>query len=552
MRHRSLLLWVCLASAGCTVVSNSAETDDAGLSGAGGSGGEAGSAGAAGQPASPCGEVPVEGRCVDNTTLERCMSSEAHDQPPQVVQGTCKGGMVCRENAGGASCELQGQCLTGTSECEGDHAVRTCVSGSWVVESCGTGVCMPGQGAACVSHAGGQSYPITGVLKYQYPPVKSDRSGYDFGNLRVEPAYAVIAAAYDGDEFIGSAYTGADENPANDGRFVIEASKAPTANTVIYFFPMYFNDNGSIQVAMAKPKTYTYSNLQSEEYWWWGVEAKTADVGTVVLTVEDGSGAMHVYQMMAYGMDRAMDEAPNVAPFNVLGLWAPEGKFDCGNGTCYVPKGWGATVSYDGGEDLYQGAVLIAGTEETPHQWSSAVILHEFGHYMMDAYSRSPHEAGPHNTTTLEKPGMAWSEGWASFYGQMTLVDPIYFDKQEGTSWWFDVSKPKASVPMPDPNGALEQDIAELAVAAMLWHLWEPGGNGKFTEESWDQADVGETMIWKAFSSSRMTKQNRGYVKVDFVDFLDSLRCEGVGEAQVSSVTGHFGFPYDQAMLCAK
>jgi hypothetical protein len=146
---------------------------------------------------------------------------------------------------------------------------------------------------------------------------------------------------------------------------------------------------------------------------------------------------------------------------------------------------------------------------------------------------------------------MAWSEGWASFYGQMTLSKPIYFDQQEGTAWWFDVSKPKSSVPMPDPSGPIDQEMAELANAAMLWHLWDPGTTTE-AEDAWDLAAVESSVIWKAFSSSRMLNQNRGYEKVDMVDYLDSLRCEGVTEQQVNSVTGHFGFPYDNAMLCAQ
>lgn len=482
------------------------------------------------------------------------MSSPADDKPPSVVKATCKGGMVCRSNANGASCEIEGECAPGTSECAGDHNVRTCQAGKWIVTTCDTGLCKakPGYGATCIQNAGGQSYPITGVLTYEHPPVKEDRTDYDFDNLVVQGANTVIVVAYDGDEFIGSAYTTASDDPKDDGRFTIEATKAPTANTWLWFFPMFFNEDGSPQVAVAHPSTYTYSNLESKDYWYWSVDTKGAsDVGTVLIKIADGSGALYFYQLLAYGMSQSMALAPQVKPFNVLGLWEQNGQFDCGNGTCYVPKGWGATVKYDGGEDLYQGAVLIAGTEDTPHQWSASVILHEFGHYMMDAYSRSPAEAGKHNTTSLEPPGQAWSEGWASFYGQMTLGQPIYFDQQNGTRWWFDISQPKSSVPMPDPNGAIDQQMAELANAAMLWHLWDPGTTGA-AEEAWDLASVEPALIWKAFSSTRMTQQNRGYTKVDMVDYLDSLRCEGVSEQQVSSITGHYGFPYDNAQLCAQ
>jgi hypothetical protein len=264
--------------------------------------------------------------------------SRVDDEPPSVVKATCKGGMVCHTTTDGASCEVDGECVSGTSECQGDHDVRTCQSGNWVVSSCDTGLCKskPGYGATCMQNAGGQSYPITGVLTYEHAPIKSDKSlGYDYDNPVVDAAYTVIVVAYDNDEFIGSAYTTGSDNPADDGRFTIDATKAPTANTWLYSCPMFFNDDGLQQIAVAHPSTYTYSNLESKEYWWWSVETKgAADVGTVLIKQADGSAALYIYELLAYGMSQAMDLAPQVKPFNVLGLWESGGKFDCGNGTC--------------------------------------------------------------------------------------------------------------------------------------------------------------------------------------------------------------------------
>jgi hypothetical protein len=427
--------------------------------------------------------------------------------------------------------------------------MRACQAGKWVFTSCGAGRCAaaPGTSASCISQASGQSYPIRGALEYEYPPMLSDRSGFDHDHPLRSPAYAVVAAAYEGDEFLGSAYTG---DP--DGAFVIDASKPPTANTMVYFFPLFFNDDGTLQLAAAHPSTLNTSDLQSEGYWWWGAATNgSSDLGTVVVREADGSGALYIYELLAFGLQQTMTLVPSVQPANVLALWEPGQRFDCGNGTCYVPVGWGATVSYDGGQDLYRCAVVIAGTQETPQQWAASVVLHEFGHYMMDAYSKSPHEGGRHSTIELERPTMAWSEGWASFYGQMTLQQPVYFDQQEGTAWWFDLSAPGSRVPMPDPQGGMDQEMGELVDGAMLWHLWDPAPDGS-SDESWDQATVDPAVIWKAFTSARMLRQDRGYRGTDLVDFLDSLRCEGVSEQPLGSVTGHYGFPYDQAMQCAQ
>jgi hypothetical protein len=491
----------------------------------------------------------MQGRCVDDRTLEKCLVSAVADQPPSVVRGQCKPGMVCRANGDGATCQLVEECVDNTTECAGAHELRTCKAGHWVVTSCGAGQCKgtPGVGATCISQATGESYPIQGALQFEHPPVLSDRSGFDHDHPTRSPAYAVIAAAYDGDELLGSAYTG---DP--DGRFVIEATKPPTADTMVYFFPMFFNDDGTLQCAVAHPSSLNTSDLRSEQYWSWSAATNGAsDIGTVVVREVDGSGALYIYELISYGLLQTLTSLPAIKPSNVLALWEPGQRFDCGNGTCYVPEGWGASVSYEGGQDLYRCAVVIAGTEETPQQWSASVILHEFGHYMMDVYSNAPHDGGRHSTVELERPTMAWSEGWASFYGQMTLQQPIYFDQQEGTAWWFDVANPQSRVPKPDPAAGMDQEMGELADAAMLWHLWDPAPDSS-SDESWDQAKVDEALIWKAFTSQRMFGQDRGYRGVDLVDFLDSLRCEGISEQQVGNVTGHYGFPYDQAMQCAQ
>ncbi len=556
MRTSLFLCWASLVLlAGCTIVSKDSEQQEgeggsagnpegggAGEAGAAGAAGTAGVAGSAGSITGPCGDVPTTGRCVDDHTLEMCVVSDADDQPPKVVSGACKTGMICKTDADGASCQIEGTCVEGASECADKYSYRTCTQGAWVLTSCDTGLCQasPGYGATCMSNAGGESHPITGKLHFEHPTVKEDLTGYDYDNQVIDPAYSVVVVAYDGDEYIGSAYT---RDP--DGEFQIDATKAPTANTWLWFFPMVFDDNGVPMLAVARPSTYQYSNLESQEYWNWAAPTNgNSDIGTVVVREVDGSGALYIYELLVYGLNQALYYAPSIKPFNVLALWEPGKRFDCANGTCYVPKGWGAAVKYDGGQDLYAGAVLLAGTDDSPHQWSASVILHEFGHYIMDSYSRSPREAGKHSGSMLEKPGMAWSEGWATFYGQMMLGKPIYFDKQEGTTWWYDVRTPKSYVPKPDPNGPIDQQLGEMMVTAMAWHLWDT------ESEAWDPSTIADETIWKAFTSTRMTQMNRGYEKVDFVDFLDSLRCEGVQQAPMDSVLQHFEFPYDHAMIC--
>jgi hypothetical protein len=51
---------------------------------------------------------------------------------------------------------------------------------------------------------------------------------------------------------------------------------------------------------------------------------------------------------------------------------------------------------------------------DTDH-WDNAVILHEYGHFLEDAYAETDSPGGPHNGTSQIDPRLAWSEGWGNF-----------------------------------------------------------------------------------------------------------------------------------------
>jgi hypothetical protein len=523
---------------------------EAGTSGEGGSGGAGGGdAGQGGVENDPCKGVPAEGRCLGPTTVERCVSSGVPaegkgEAVPQVVQGTCPSGTVCKQQEDWAGCVPEADCVEGASYCEGPSVRVACVGGTWAKQPCGgeeeCRVSLGGAACATTASEAGQTFQIKGTLLYEYRPVREDRKGYDAPTL--DTGKGLIALAYDGDEYLGGTYTSED-----DGTFAIEVPKKPTAATSLYFFPMLYDEGGVPQFAVAVPETLSYANLKSKAYYAFGrTTGEALDVGQIVVTEAEGSGAIYIHQWVLYSILQLRLMAPEAKPFNVLALWAPGKKFDCGNGTCYAPRGWGATVDYGSGKDFYEGALLIAGTDDTPHQHSASVILHEFGHYTMDAYSRSPGEAAPHSLSMLEPPGMAWSEGWATYLGQGMMQTPLYFDKQEGTVWWYNVDKPYFKAPKPDPSGPMDQKLGEANVSHMLWHLDDT------VDEGWDKSNLQMPAIVQAFVSPRVKDKslNRGYKTVDFVDFLDALRCNGAPSSGVLSVTKNEGFPYDDKPVC--
>lgn len=172
----------------------------------------------------------------------------------------------------------------------------------------------------------------------------------------------------------------------------------------------------------------------------------------------------------------------------------------------------------------------------------------------MQSYSKSPGEGGEHFVDEASKPGLAYSEGWASFVGQTNISidnsnnDPIEFRKSEGTTFWVDISKITSSdgtTDLPDPNGPIDQYISENVVTAMMWSLWA-GANAQAPQ------NLGDGPMFNVLPGARLTGDvNRGYMTVDFVDYLDAMKCEGQATAaQISAVTQPAQYPYDNQELC--
>lgn len=553
------LLAAASLSPACTVQS-SADQSDAGPQNTGGTtqGADAGDEG--NTPAGPCGDVPVTGRCVGAANIEVCVipeGSSPEDTPaPFTSSNECPPGTQCSDTDGLAECKPTGSCVEGESRCKTKYEAQTCVGGDWVLESCGTGECVqePGMNATCLSSAGGTTGPhLVGKLRYEKRSMKPDRTG--FADPEQLDAVGVVAVVYDGNDYLGGAYT------QSDGTFDVQLSKDPSADAALFFFPMFFDDNGSVQLAVLKwGQVSGPYDLEASEYWYFSVSSgQSLDVGTVLVGEADGSGAIGIYETLLYGMQTAYSFVPGMAQRSLAALWTPGEVHGCGNsntgGTaCFYGKAHGGVaLHYDGGADYFDTAIAIPGTEDSPKHWADAVLLHELGHYMMDNYSRPPGVGGPHALTDKEEPSMAWSEGYATFYGQSTLGHGVYFAKDQGTSWYFDIDHADDNYfdwPMPDPTGPMDQQIGEVFVATTMWHLWSTAATQ--ADEAWDTTGLGDDRAWSAFTSDFLTASYaaRGYATPDLVDWLDALRCQCATDAELRVVLDHYGFPYDYAPSC--
>jgi hypothetical protein len=234
--------------------------------------------------------------------------------------------------------------------------------------------------------------------------------------------------------------------------------------------------------------------------------------GAVDVLVTDASGeaeAFNILDVAVAAQDLARTTLSLAAPHEVVLVWVRGGTD-------------GSYTPFDTGVTYLHGDVL------DDDGYDDAVIAHELGHQIELWYGRTSNPGGVHYIYAPEDPTLAWSEGFASWFGSAVRANPIYVDTGLEQTLTFDiatdVTKAGAALPM-------TQNVSENMVSEVLWNLGAAGTLA--TEHQW----------------LRSLPADRGVTGVDLVDFLDGfLVVEGNGKCtQVMGALSPHLFPYDYA-----
>jgi hypothetical protein len=155
--------------------------------------------------------------------------------------------------------------------------------------------------------------------------------------------------------------------------------------------------------------------------------------------------------------------------------------------------------------DPTDSAISVSGRATDPDEFDDAVLLHEYGHYVLDVYSRDDSPGGPHSLgdATLDL-RLAWSEGWATFFSSVVRNDPRHVDSAgSGVRVEFEIEGPALAA-------TAVYDTNELSVAAVLWDVYD-GANG---DEGAGPLTIPFSQIWRV-----ITDLSSGFTTVSFEDF---------------------------------
>jgi K319L-like, PKD domain len=134
-----------------------------------------------------------------------------------------------------------------------------------------------------------------------------------------------------------------------------------------------------------------------------------------------------------------------------------------------VAAGQMPTSFYSSGADsLY----LLGDASYDTEEFDDHVIMHEWGHYFEDNFSRSDSTGGPHTLGQSLDARLAWGEGWATAFGAMALNDPLYCDTRAiGSNGGF-------SLNVEVDGFGIQGWFNEVSVATLLYDLFDIAPDG--------------------------------------------------------------------------
>lgn len=160
-------------------------------------------------------------------------------------------------------------------------------------------------------------------------------------------------------------------------------------------------------------------------------------------------------------------------------------------------------------------------------EYDDLVLGHEYGHLTQMNYSKFDSVAvNSHSPWTEAPPTLAFSEGWATYFGNSIYKVTTYLDTNpNGVGFSFDIETLDPGIPLGNKPKNLSGELTEGVTAAVLQDLADA------TNESKDTVNK-PSGIWKVLTGY-MQKDNpkfkdRGVAGRDLVDFLDGWYCLGL------------------------
>lgn len=482
-----------------------------------------------------CGDISPNGTCTADDEVQWCIVPPAGVVINLQAASSCLDGEECRTIDGISRCypvPSTTECSRRMAFCDGDTLVSCDEAGPMTRTACDDGCVSRQQGAYCETGISSTVYEATVTYDYRLP--NADRSDWE-ETPRAAPLRGAMVMSWrkvgEDWEIFDTALTD------HEGHFAVRIPDPGSAEDVV-----------TVYAARNRPLSATWGFVvaepdmpdgeqeggaiaQGNPYRWDIYPAETASGETVHINEAQGAGALRVFDVMSIIYENTAELFyRDVEPMSVVVWLRLNTTWQCGECHWVNPTdALGTTI---------ESQMFISGDVVDSEFFADAVTLHEAGHWVMGAFGRSPGEGGPHNVGVAYYPGLAWSEGFATWLSADWRDDSVYLDKAGGSMWWIDIEARSGSLdapwPRPTPEDGVMGRLYENEVSSMLWRLST-------------NPEVTSNEIYAALGSSRGKEPLRGYTRhnweideygepinvedtgepaVMFADVLDALVCE--------------------------
>ncbi len=508
-----------------------------------------------------CGDETIEGRC-DGTKLIRCQSVDTGDDeetPENIETIDCASDTTGRTSCAVAPDGLAGCAIPGTSGCGAipedgvcDGLVLSqCVNSAVQVTNCGDsskkcGLLANNTGYGCIDSAvfktspGDMTKAVSGTVVFEKRTVDTSsftaaKKGFaaTLATAPVRRAQVQLIAS-DGTEIQrtftdeSGAFTLHLFNTTDTAKVVVSTSADPTQYPLaVRNCPPSPTDQFPPGCTDELGDVYQFST---------SLFTGPQNLNQLVITEASGiGGAFNIFDIMLNGQEFArvnlnMSAFPATPPVTVQ--WK---------------KGFETVTSYyDGTKIVVQG--VVTDTDE----YDDPVLMHEFGHFLERAFSKSDSPGGSHNGSPTD-PRLAFGEGFGTYVGCRIAGSSIYYDSSASGISVTDVNGVGLRAAPNDPRG-IRQMISEYVVAESLWRL--DLGTGGNTVGGGASGGMGSAPIFDVlgsyFKNNNKYNDEHGVSGRELVKFIDGLFCRDYesmaaarAEAIAQVVTQDHGFPYD-------
>jgi hypothetical protein len=353
---------------------------------------------------------------------------------------------------------------------------------------------------------------ISGVLTYEFPPPNALCRGLDFGNIEIRPIRQATV------QMLDASGTTVLDSTISDNSGAYSMTVNASTDVIIRVRAELAAATWNVQVrnnvdTSGSPPPLGQRPMYAMDLPFNSGIANDPNRNLVAVTGWGGSGYIGtrvaapfaildtIYTAMQFVI--AEDPNANFAPLDAF--WSPDNK---SASPTDIDLGDLPTSFYNGNSSLFLLGMEGVDTEE----FDDHVVVHEWGHYFEDNFSRSDSIGGSHGSGDLLDMRTAFGEGWASALAAMSLDDPLYCDTASSNSGGgFNAESSSFG-----PAGWFN----EQTVISFIYDLWDTDNDGV------DNDSIGFSPIYDVMTGPQSTTG----AFTSIFTFVTYLKQQGTGK----------------------